>query len=68
MIDLTTIQLNPIPPPIHKLQMENQILNQKNQQLIIIFGLISATLILFYTIKLVKTHEKIYNKTRLSSR
>jgi hypothetical protein len=54
MIDLTKVQLNPIPPPILELQKQNVILEGKNRKIekIIIGGvMIGMIVLIFYTIK-----------------
>ena len=54
MIDITKVQLNPIPPPILELQKQNVILEGKNRKIekIIIGGvLIGMIVLIFYTIK-----------------
>lgn len=54
MIDISKVQLNPIPPPILELQKQNVILEGKNRKIekIIIGGvLIGMIVLIFYTIK-----------------
>jgi hypothetical protein len=54
MIDFTTLEANPIPPPILELQKQNVILNGKNKVFEkIIFGVIatSALVLIYYVIK-----------------
>lgn len=54
MIDITKVQLNPIPPPILELQKQNVLLEGKNRKIekIIIGGvLIGMIVLIFYTIK-----------------
>jgi len=61
MIDLTKVQLNPIPPPIVELQKQNVILEGKNRKIekIIIGGVLFGMIVLiFYTIKDANTRNE----------
>jgi hypothetical protein len=61
MIDITKVQLNPIPPPILELQKQNVILEGKNRKIekIIIGGvLIGMIVLIFYTIKDANTRNE----------
>lgn len=61
MIDITKVQLNPIPPPILELQKQNVILEGKNRKIekIIIGGvLIGMIVLIFYTIKDANTRDE----------
>ena len=54
MIDFTTLEANPIPPPISELQKQNVILNGKNKVFEkIILGVITAgaLVLIYYVIK-----------------
>ena len=60
MIDFTTLEANPIPPPISDLQKQNVILNGKNKVFEkIIFGVIatSALVLIYHVIKTSYTRE-----------
>jgi hypothetical protein len=50
MIDFTTLEANPIPPPISELQKQNVILNGKNKvfEKIIIGAITAGALVLIY--------------------
>jgi len=64
MIDFTTIQANPIPPEIIKLQGSNRTLKNENELLqtcLIVSGIAIGLIILVAAIK--KTREKQNNKT-----
>jgi len=64
MIDFTTIQANPIPPEIIKLQASNRMLENKNELLqtcLIVGGIAIGLIILAAAIK--KMREKQNNKT-----
>ena len=54
MIDFTTLEANPIPPPISELQKQNVLLNGTNKVFEkIIFGVIAAgaLVLIYYVIK-----------------
>lgn len=65
MIDFTTIQANPIPPPITELQIANKALQGKNNTLrtiLIVGGIIAAIYIGYQIIKLNQEENERKNK------
>lgn len=65
MIDFTTIQANPIPPPITELQIANKALQGKNNTLrniLIVGGIIAAIYVGYQIIKLNQENNERENK------